>query len=101
MLPKEFKYLKGTTNVGLWYPNEAIYLEQASSHGTTKSKHVLLSQLMKLNTLQLGAVMLKFLSLNNNLVIMVLKSQRYLYSVITIVPLISLKIHCIILEQSI
>jgi len=60
------KYLKGTTNVGLWYPNEAtinlkgysdlilldanwtekaqvalaIYLEQVSSHGIARSKHV-------------------------------------------------------------
>jgi len=44
---------------------------------------------------------LKFVGSNNNLVTLVLKSPRYPCSVITLVPLISLKIQCIILELSI
>ena len=87
------KYLKGTTNVGLWYPSHslihligysdsilqdaswtgkaqvalAIFLVQASSHGIVRSKLVWLSLLQRLSTLLVEAVVHKFSSLNSNL----------------------------------
>jgi len=54
-------------------------------HGTTRSKNVLLSPLPKLSKLLLEVVVLRSLSLNNNLVTLVLKSQRYHCSMIILV----------------
>ena len=68
-----------------------IYLERDLYHGIARSGHVLLSLLLKLSTLLLEVVVLKFHGLNNNLVTLVLKSQRYLYFVTTLMPLFSQK----------
>jgi len=86
------KYLQGTTNVGLWYPSEVSLnlvgysdsdfagckIDRKSTSGTchllgssliswhSKKKHVLHYPLLKLNTLQLVAVVHKAYGLNNN-----------------------------------
>ena len=87
-----FRYLIGTQNLGLWYPRGTSFdlisfsdADYASSkidrkstsvlvnslviclcHGVVKSKIQLLFPLLKLNTLQLEIVVLKFFGLSNN-----------------------------------
>ena len=91
------KYLKGKTNVGLWYPSHspihligysdsdfagckldrkktqvvlATFLVQVSFHGIVRSKLVWLSLLQRLNTLLLEVAVRKFSGLNSNLQIL-------------------------------
>jgi len=90
------KYLKGTTNVGLWYPSDSpihligysdsdfagFKLDRKSTSGTcillgpsiiswhSKKQTCVLFLLQRLNTLLLEAAVHKFFGLNNNLQIL-------------------------------
>ena len=121
------KYLKGTTNDGLWYPNEATLnlkgysdsdfagckLDRKSTSGTC---HLLGASFISLNSkkqacvapstaeaeyIAAGDCCAQICWLKQQLSDFVLKSQRYLCSVTTLVLLISQEIQCITLQLSI
>jgi len=73
------KYLKGTSSVGLWYPSHSqIHLIGYLDSDFAGCKHVLLSLLLRLSILLLGAVVHRLCGSNNNLQTLDYKSARFL-----------------------
>ncbi|GJR23411.1 hypothetical protein Tco_0971938 [Tanacetum coccineum] len=83
-----FRYLKGTINMGLWYPKDNAMSLTAYADGHQKSKEARQYRLQRLNTSPCLDVVLKSFGCDHSSKTTDLTSIKFLYTVITKVLLL-------------